>query len=78
MTDSNSPKQRPQDKQRYGALRAFFSVLSAFFGVQSSANKDLDDAHGSMAQFITLGLVALALLVGAIWLLVWIVMQQAG
>jgi len=77
MSDPKRESQSSVDKSQYGPLRAFFTVLSAFFGVQSSANKARDDAHGSMAQFITFGLIATALLIGAIWLLVWIVMLQA-
>lgn len=78
MADSNNSKQTSRGKRQYGPMRAFFTVLSAFFGVQSSANKDRDEQFGSMSMFITFGLVATALLVAAIWLLVWIVMMQAG
>lgn len=78
MSDPSRENDMPQDERRYGPLRAFFTVLAAFFGVQSSANKARDDKHGSMGMFISLGLLATALLVAAIWALVFVVMMQAG
>lgn len=78
MSDPNNDDNVPRDERQYGPMRAFFTVLAAFFGVQSSANKARDDKHGSMGQFILLGLLATALLVAAIWGLVFVVMIQAG
>lgn len=80
MSDSHleSDKQISRKKRRHGPLRALFSVLSAFFGVQSSANRERDDNYGNAAHFILFGLAATIVLVGAIILFVRILIAQAA
>lgn len=61
------------DEQRPPTLwQSWMSVLAAFFGVQSSANRERDFSRGRASHFILLGLLATALLVlvlvGAVWL----------
>lgn len=61
------------DGQRPPTLwQSWMSVLAAFFGVQSSANRERDFTRGRASHFILLGLLATALLVlvlvGAVWL----------
>ena len=61
------------DGQRPPTLwQSWMSVLAAFFGVQSSANRERDFTRGRASHFIVLGLLATALLVlvlvGAVWL----------
>lgn len=60
------------------ARRALFSVLAAFFGVQSSANRERDVKDGNIGYIILFGFLATAVLIGAIMLLVKILMMQAG
>lgn len=62
----------------HGPLRALFSVLSAFFGVQSSRNLNRDDKAGHPGHFILFGLVATLALVGGLILFVNILMAQIG
>lgn len=52
MTEKNSQK---KDTISFGAL--LLSVLSAFFGVQSSANRERDFSNGKLSHFIIIGLV---------------------
>ena len=48
----------------------FKSVLSAFIGVQSEANRKRDFQYGSFSNYIIVGLIVTVLFVGAIILLV--------
>lgn len=59
--DSKHSGQTPPDK--HGPLRALFSVLAGFFGVQSSANLANDEANGNPGHFILAGLLATVALV---------------
>ncbi|MFP5300869.1 DUF2970 domain-containing protein [Cobetia sp. SIMBA_158] len=45
------------------------SVLAAFFGVQKEANRKRDFEHGHALDFLVVGLVTAALLVGGMALL---------
>lgn len=76
---ANAPSENNKNATKsYGPLRALFSVLSAFFGVQSSRNYNHDADHGNIGYIILFGFVATAVLIGAIILLVKILMVQAG
>ncbi|MES1927568.1 DUF2970 domain-containing protein [Salinisphaera sp. T31B1] len=44
--------------------QSWMSVLAAFFGVQSSANRERDFTRGKASHFILLGLLATVLLIG--------------
>jgi hypothetical protein len=54
------------------------SVLAAFFGVQSSKNRQRDFTHGKAAHFIVIGVIATVAFVLTIVLVVKLVMKQAG
>jgi len=73
MTDESSQK---KNGISFGAL--LLSVLSAFFGVQSSANRERDFSSGKLSHFIIiglmLGLVFILIVVGVVNL----VMNMAG
>lgn len=53
------------------------SVLSAFFGVQNSTNRERDFKHGKPHQFIIIGLLATLTFIGLVFLLVKTVMHFA-
>ena len=59
-------------------LHVFQSVLAAFFGVQSNANRERDFKHGKPHQFILIGLIATIAFIGLIFLLVKVVLHFAG
>lgn len=73
----NTEADENPDSRRYGLRHALFSVLAAFFGVQSSANQARDEKHGSMGLFFVLGLLATIVLVALLWVSVLILMAQA-
>ena len=50
--------------------QVFKSVLSAFIGVQSEANRKRDFEYGSFSNYIIVGLIVTVLFVGVIILLV--------
>lgn len=53
------------------------SVLAAFFGVQSSANRKRDFSRGKPMHYIVLGLIATALFVLVLVLIVKLVLGTA-
>ena len=56
-TGSNKPQDKPKDEKAPNLLQVVASVLAAFFGVQSSKNKERDFKHGNHKVFIIVGLV---------------------
>lgn len=54
------------------------SVLAAFFGVQSSANRERDFSRGKASHFILLGLLATVLLIAILVGVVTLVTTLAG
>ncbi len=54
------------------------SVLAAFFGVQSEANRQRDFTRGKPSQFIIIGLIATALFVLIMVGIVRLVLHLAG
>lgn len=67
-----------RQSERHGPIRAMFSVLAGFFGVQSSANLERDAKYGNAGHFILAGLLATALLVVVIVVYVKFLMAYAG
>ena len=53
-------------------------VAAAFFGVQSSKNRQRDFTHGKAAHFIAVGVIATALFVLAVIVAVRFALRQAG
>jgi|GEM_PF-3584042 len=58
--------------------QTLISVLTAFFGVRSSASKERDIREGSLERFILLALLATLALVGIILLFVKILIATHG
>jgi hypothetical protein len=54
------------------------SVGAAFFGVQSSKNRERDFKHGKAVHFIVIGLVATAVFILFVTLAVRFALRQAG
>lgn len=68
----------PQDLKPHGLARVIFSVLAAFFGVQSERNRERDFKHGKAAHYVIVGLVMTFLFVLALVILVRWVLQTSG
>jgi hypothetical protein len=53
-------------------------VLAAFFGVQSSRNRERDFSRGSARTFIIAGLIGTAIFIGTVILVVRLVLSGAS
>lgn len=65
------------DKKQPTLWQVAQSVLSALIGVQSSKNHQRDFQHGKPAQYIIIGLVAVAIFIGTLIGIVKLVMSSA-
>ena len=54
------------------------SVSAAFFGVQSSKNRERDFVHGKASHYILVGLLATFTFIAVVWLAVVLVLKSAG
>lgn len=67
-----------KSQQRPGILSTIFSVIAAFFGVQSESNRQRDFKHGSPIAYILVGVVLATLMVFALVGLVNWVLAASG
>jgi hypothetical protein len=74
----SSPDPSNQQNKPPSLLQAIGSVLAAFFGVQSSKNRERDFKHGRAGVLIVVGLVMTALFITAVWIAVKITLRNAG
>ena len=65
------------EPSRPGPIQILGSVLAAAFGVQSSKNRERDFKGGSFLPFILAGVIFTALFVGAVYLVVSTVLENA-
>ncbi|MES1939611.1 hypothetical protein T5B8_05188 [Salinisphaera sp. T5B8] len=64
MSEHKRPQEQDSETRRPPTLwQSWMSVLAAFFGVQSSANRERDFTRGKASHFILLGVVATVLLI---------------
>lgn len=78
MSDADR-SHRDDDARRPPTLwQSWMSVMAAFFGVQSSANRERDFTRGKASHFILLGLLATVLLVLVLVGVVRLAMALAG
>ena len=68
----------PQQPPRQTLWQTVASVGAAFFGVQSSKNRERDFKHGKASHFILVGLLATAAFVIVVTLAVRFALHQAG
>ena len=61
LIDSNNDEPESERELSFGEVAR--STLAAFFGVQSSSNRERDFKHGKMSHFIWMGLILGALFV---------------
>lgn len=72
-----SPLQNESPAKAPGFFDTLFSVLAAFFGVQTQTNRERDFKHGKAWHFIAMGLFATALFVLVLVVIVKIVLRAA-
>ncbi|MEP5763122.1 MAG: DUF2970 domain-containing protein [Halieaceae bacterium] len=65
------------DEPRLNPVQIVGSVLAAAFGVQSSKNRERDFKEGKFINFIVAGVVFTALFVGAVYMVVSTVLENA-
>lgn len=59
-------------------LQTIGSVIAAFFGVQSSRNRERDFQRGKPLAFIVVGVLMTVALIGLIWTVVHLALKSAG
>lgn len=64
--------------ERPGFFDVMFSVLAAFFGVQSNSTRERDFEHGRPIHFIVMGLALTVVFLLLVWGLVKLVLSLAG
>ncbi|MDJ0882055.1 MAG: DUF2970 domain-containing protein [Gammaproteobacteria bacterium] len=69
-------KKPAQESMTFGAL--LLSVLAAFFGVQSNANRERDFSKGKLSHFIVIGLLLALVFILIVVGVVSLVMHLAG
>lgn len=74
MTDQHEPEQQPQ----LSFTQLLLSVLSAFLGVQSNANRERDFSNGKLSHFIIIGLMLALIFILVVVGVVNLVMRLAG
>ncbi len=74
----SEPPERPPGDQSLSFIELSKSVLMAFLGVQSEANRKRDFTRGKMSHFIILGLIFGLLFILLIVAVVKLVMSLAG
>ena len=73
-----TPPSAPGEEKPPALLQTVGSVLAAFFGVQSSKNRERDFKHGRAGVFIAVGLIMTLLFIFGVWMAVKITLRNAG
>ena len=73
-----TPPSAPGEEKPPSLLQTVGSVLAAFFGVQSSKNRERDFKHGRAGVFIAVGLIMTLLFIFGVWMAVKITLRNAG
>jgi len=66
------------DRKGTGFWSVVQSILAAFIGVQSKANKERDFKHGKPIHFIVGGLLGTAIFIFCIWMVVQYFLSTAS
>jgi len=77
MNDQPEQVEPGKDEGRLNPLQIIGSVFAAAFGVQSSKNRERDFKEGKFVTFIVAGVMFTALFVGAVYLVVTAVLENA-
>jgi len=70
--------QPTSENTKIGLWAVTKSVSAAFFGVQSSKNRERDFQHGKASHYIIIGAILTLLFILGLWLAVVIVMKSMG
>jgi len=68
-----------ESQKRPGIVSTIFSVIAAFFGVQSESNRQRDFKHGSPLAYIIVGIIlATVMVLGLIGVVNWVLAASSG
>ncbi|WP_290653052.1 DUF2970 domain-containing protein [Idiomarina sp.] len=68
-----------ESQKRPGIISTIFSVIAAFFGVQSESNRQRDFKHGSPLAYIIVGIILATVMVfGLIGVVNWVLAASSG
>ncbi|TDP37566.1 hypothetical protein DEU29_10628 [Idiomarina aquatica] len=68
-----------ESQKRPGIVSTIFSVIAAFFGVQSESNRQRDFKHGSPLAYIIVGIILATVMVfGLIGVVNWVLAASSG
>ena len=77
-SDQTSEPAEPAESETPGLLQTASSVSAAFFGVQSSKNRERDFSKGKASHFIIMGVLLTVVFIGVVLLAVKVALHQAG
>ena len=68
-----------EPQKRPGIISTVFSVIAAFFGVQSESNRQRDFKHGSPLAYIIVGIIlAAGMVFGLIGIVNWVLAASSS
>lgn len=68
-----------ESQKRPSIISTIFSVIAAFFGVQSESNRQRDFKHGSPLAYIIVGIIlATVMVLGLIGVVNWVLAASSG
>lgn len=78
MEDKQHSGSEDGDKGKLSPWQVVTSVFAAGFGVQSSRNRERDFKQGRFGIFVAAGIVFTLLFIGTVFLVVQLVLKNAG
>lgn len=74
----NAPKENSESEKKLNFLQTLGSVLAAAAGIQSRENRERDFKQGKARNFIVVGIAFTLSLIIGLYLVVRLVLSQAG
>lgn len=78
MSKKSEPVREAQAGASMNLWQTVQSVAASLFGVQSSRNRHRDFERGKPGHFVIVGVVMLGLFIGGLWLIVQLLLRNAG
>lgn len=77
MNNDNSSNEKKSPDSKPSIFQVIASVLSAFFGVQNSKNKERDFKHGNHRTFIIIGIIMTFVFIMSVFMIVQLVIYNS-
>lgn len=78
MNKQPEPKPDADNRGTMTLWQTAQSVAASLFGVQSRRNRERDFGRGKASHFIIVGVLMIALFIGTLWLIVQLLLRNAG